>query len=146
MARPHPRVSVTVGDPMPRITLPSVAGTLFDSADPATSGLARAYWLGEPPAAQLAETLAACETMLHVVAAAPPDGRRRFPSWLLDPRAELARAFGANGPLAILVDAASRVAALLPGPTADRVAAAASRLYRATLPEIMPAPAPVLSI
>src|SRR5260221_6682277 len=106
MARPHPRVSVTVGDPMPRITLPSVAGTLFDSADPATSGLARAYWLGDPPAAQLAETLAACETMLHVVAAAPPDGPRRFPSWLLDLRGELARALCATGRPSVLVDAA----------------------------------------
>src|SRR5882724_2198983 len=132
MARPQPPVSVTVGDPMPRITLPSAAGTLFDSADPATSGLASAYWLGEPPSAQLAETLAACETMLHVVAAAPPIGLRGFPSCLLDPRGELARAFGATGRLAILVDAAGRVAALLAEPTAERVAAAGSQLYRAT--------------
>lgn len=131
---------------MPRITLPSTAGPLFDSADPTTSGVARAYWLGEPPAAQLAETLAACETTLHVVAAAPSDGPCRYPSWLIDLRGELARAFGATGRLAILVDAAGRVAALLPEPTADSVAAAASQLYRATLPEVVPGQAPVLSI
>ena len=146
MARPQPYVSLTVGDPMPRITLPSAAGTLFDSTDPVTWGLATAYWLGEPPGGGLVEALAACETMLHVVAPAPPDGRCRYPSWLLDLGGELARAFGATGRLAILVDAAGRVAALLPEPTADSVAVAASQLHRSSRPEIVPSQAPVLCI
>jgi predicted 2-oxoglutarate/Fe(II)-dependent dioxygenase YbiX len=148
MARPQPPVSVSVGDPMPRITLPLVSGSLFDSWDPMTSGLARAYWLGAPPtalaAAQLADTLEACETLLHIVAAAPPGGPDGYPSWVLDRAGELARAFGATGPLVIVVDAAGRVAALLPEPTPHGVAALATRLYRASTPAVVQAKAPVL--
>jgi predicted 2-oxoglutarate/Fe(II)-dependent dioxygenase YbiX len=148
MARPQPPVSVSVGDPMPRITLPSASGSLFDSWDPMTWGVARAYWLGAPPAvsaaAQLADTLAACETLLHVVEAAPPEVPDGYPSWLLDRAGELGRAFGATGPLAIIVDAAGRVAALLPAPTPDGVAALATRLYMASTPAVVQAKAPVL--
>jgi predicted 2-oxoglutarate/Fe(II)-dependent dioxygenase YbiX len=133
---------------MPRITLPSASGSLYDSWDPATSGLARAYWLGAPPtpsaAARLADTLAACETLLHVVAAAPPEVANGYPSWLLDRAGELGHAFGATGPLAIVVDTAGRVAALLPTPTPDAVAALATRLYMASTPAVVQAKAPVL--
>lgn len=146
MARPQPRVSVTVGDPMPRITLPSAVGPLFDSFEAMTSGMATVYWVGEPPAPQLAEMLAACETTLHVVADALPLGPCSHPSWLLDRRGELAQAFGATGSLAVLVDAAGRVAALLPEPTAEGVAATAMNLYRASLPQVVPSQAPVLAI
>ena len=148
MARPQSPVSVSVGDPMPRITLPSVSGSLFNSWDPTTSGLARAYWLGAPlaasAAAQLADTLAACETLLHVVAAAPPEVPCGYPCWLLDRAGELGRAFGATGPLAIIVDAAGRVAAVLLAPTPDGVAALATQLYMASTPAVVQAKAPVL--
>jgi predicted 2-oxoglutarate/Fe(II)-dependent dioxygenase YbiX len=133
---------------MPRITLPSASGSLFDSWDPMTAGLARVYWLGAPPtasaAAQLADTLAACETLLHIVAAAPPEVPGSYPSWLLDRAGELGRVFGAIGPLAIVVDTAGRVAALLPAPTPDGVAALATRLYMASTPAVVQAKAPVL--
>jgi len=148
MARPQPLVSVSVGDPMPRITLPLASGRLFDSWDPVICGLAMAFWLGAPPeatvAAQLADTLGACETLLYLVAAALPEIAAGTPSWLLDRANELGQAFGANGPLAILVDAAGRVAALLPAPTPDDIAALATQLYRATTPDVVKAQAPVL--
>jgi len=148
MARPQSAAGVTVGDPMPRITLPLASGSLFDSWDPMTSGLARAYWLGAPPAApaaaQLTETLAACETLLHIVATAPPAVPGDYPSWLLDRAGELGRAFGATGPLVIIVDTAGRVAAVLPAPTLDGVAALATRLYVASTPAVVQAKAPVL--
>lgn len=148
MARPQPPASVSVGDPMPRITLPSASGSVFDSSDPAGWGLARAYWLGTPPtvsaAAQLSDTLATCETLLHVVAAAAPKDPDDYPSWLLDRAGELGRAFGATGPLAIIVDAAGRVAALLPEPTTDGVVALATQLYMASAPVVVQAKAPVL--
>jgi predicted 2-oxoglutarate/Fe(II)-dependent dioxygenase YbiX len=113
-----------------------------------TWGVARAYWLGAPPTAsataQLADTLAACETLLHVVEAAPPEVSDGYSSWLLDRAGELGRAFGATGPLAIIVDAAGRVAALLPAPTPDGVAALATQLYMASTPAVVHAKAPVL--
>ena len=91
VARPQPLVIVSVGDPMPRITLPSASGSLFDSRDPTTSGLARAYWLGAPPtasaAARLADTLAACETLLHRCSGGA--GGPGHPSWLLDRAGEV---------------------------------------------------------
>jgi predicted 2-oxoglutarate/Fe(II)-dependent dioxygenase YbiX len=133
---------------MPRITLPLASGRLFDSWDPAICGLAMAFWLGAPPeatvAAQLADTLAACETLLYLVAAALPGIAADAASSLLDRTNELGRAFGGNGSLAILVDSAGRVAALLPTPTPDDVAALATQLYRATTPAVVQAQAPVL--
>lgn len=144
MARPPSPASIGVGDWMPRITLPLASGTLFDSADPATAGFARLYWVG-PPAetARLADALAACETLLHPVVAKPSpaaDG----PSCLVDRLGELGRAFGVAGSLAVLVDSAGRIRRLLPAPTADEVIAAATMLYRATSPVVMRAKAPVL--
>jgi hypothetical protein len=148
MARPQSPISVSVGDLMPRITLPSAFGGLFDSWDPMTSGQARVYWLGAPPsalvAAQLVETLATCETMLHFVAAAPPGDPCGCQSWLVDRAGELGRAFAATENLAIVVDAAGQVAALLPRPTPDDVAAVALRLYGASTPDVVQAKAPVL--
>jgi predicted 2-oxoglutarate/Fe(II)-dependent dioxygenase YbiX len=132
---------------MPRITLPSASGGLFDSSDPMTSGEARVYWLGmlaAPEATQLANALSACETLLHVVAAVAPPASADAPSWVLDPAGELGRAFGATGPIAIIVDAAGRVAAVLPLPTLDGVVALATRLYAASAPTVVRAKAPVL--
>ena len=116
MARPQPSVAVTIGDPMPRITLPLASGGLFDSWNPTTAGMARVYWLGDAPtlavAEQLSKDLATCETLLHIVAPASPEGADDYPSWLLDRGSELKRAFGAGGPFAILVASAGRVAAV----------------------------------
>lgn len=143
----QPSPGVSVGDWMPRITLPSAAGTLFDSSDPMTSGQARVYWLGmlaPSQASELAAALADCETLLHVVAALAPPASETYPSWVLDPAGELGRAFGATGPLAIVVDAAGRVAAVLPMPTPDGVAAFALQLYQSSAPRVVKAKAPVL--
>jgi hypothetical protein len=141
-------LSVGVGDWMPRITLPTAAGGLFDSGDAATAGDARVYWLGTPPgvleAAQLADRLAGCETLLHIVAATPPMASQTYASWLLDQAGELGRAFGVTEPTAILVDALGRVAAVLPGPTPEGVAALAAQFYTATAPSLVEAKAPVL--
>lgn len=147
MPRPLAQVCVSVGDPIPRITLPLASGKLFDSWDPMTWGQAIVYWLGAPEAsvvAQLAETLAACETLIYFVAAAEPESLGGCPSLLLDRANEMGRAFGAKGPLAIIVDASGRVAALLPAPTPAGVAALATRLYMASTPAIVQAKAPVL--
>lgn len=139
---------MTVGDWMPRITLPSAAGPLFDSSDHETAGQARVYWLGAPPtasqAAELADKLVACETLLHVVAAAPPQAADAHASWLLDPAGELGRAFGVTGPTAIMVDALGRVASVVPAPTPDGVAALAMHFYQATEPALVVAKAPVM--
>src|SRR5215475_7024132 len=117
MARPQVQTTVSIGDPMPRITLPLVPSGLFDSWDQVTSGCARVYWLGMPPsvsvAARLAEILAGRETLLHIVTPAPPQVVEASLSWLVDPAGELGRAFGATGPFAIVVDASGRVAAVL---------------------------------
>jgi predicted 2-oxoglutarate/Fe(II)-dependent dioxygenase YbiX len=148
MARPPSRAVIGVGDPMPRITLPSASGELFDSWDQLTSGMARAYWLGTPPeasaAVQLSEELAASETLLHIVLTSAPADSCGYPSWVLDQAGELGRAFGATGPLVVLVDAGGRVAALLPAPNPAEVAARATRLYVATAPVVVRAKAPEL--
>jgi hypothetical protein len=147
MARAQPSISVGVGDWMPRITLPLASGRVFDSFDPATSGMARVYWIGLPPltlVAPLTDALAACETLLHVVAATPGELAGLYPSCLLDRLGELGRAFAATGPVAIVVDAAGRVAELLPQPTPEGVAARVMRLYRASAPTVVQAKAPVL--
>jgi predicted 2-oxoglutarate/Fe(II)-dependent dioxygenase YbiX len=139
---------MTIGDPMPRVTLPLASGNLFDSWDVATSGLARVYWLGPPPAppaaARLARQLAGLETLLHFVAGAPPQTADISSSWVLDRGGELGRAFGATGPLAIIVDASGRVASLVPQPTPDTVEAQAACLYAASTPVVVQAKAPVL--
>jgi hypothetical protein len=146
MARFMPPASVSVGDWMPRITLPLTSGRLFDSWDPTTSGHARVYWLGAPSTAvaPLARSLAACETLLHVVTGTPPDTSNEYSSCLLDRLGELGRAFASNGPLAIIVDAAGRVAEVLPQPTSDSIAARVTLLYAASQPAVVQATAPVL--
>jgi predicted 2-oxoglutarate/Fe(II)-dependent dioxygenase YbiX len=148
MARLQSSASVSIGDPMPRITLPLASGGLFDSWGPMTWGMAMVYWLGVPPEAavlgQLTEALAACETLFYFVATALPEALGGFPAMLLDRANELGRAFGANGPLAIVVDSSGRVAALLPAPMSGGVAALAARLYTATTPAVVQAKAPVL--
>jgi predicted 2-oxoglutarate/Fe(II)-dependent dioxygenase YbiX len=105
------------------------------------------YWVGAPTAAgvtQLADSLAACETLLHVVTGTPPDSSNDHPPCLLDRLDELGRAFASNGPLAIIVDAAGRVAEVLPQPTLDAVAARVMQLYTASQPAVVQAQAPVL--
>src|SRR5215216_31125 len=147
MARLLPPASVGVGDWMPRITLPLTSGRLFDSWDPTTSGHASVYWLDAPPAAiviPLARSLAACETLLHVVTGTQPDSSNDYSSCLLDRLGELGRAFGASGPLAVIVDAAGRVAEVLPQPTSDAIAARVTQLYAASQPAVVQAKAPVL--
>src|SRR4029450_11743487 len=147
MARLLPPASVSVGDWMPRITLPLTSGRLFDSWDPATSGHSRVYWLGAPPAAivaPLARSLAACGALLPVVTATPPDSSNDYSSCLLDRLGELSRAFASDGALAIIVDAAGRVAAVLPQPPPDAIAAWVTQLYTASQPVVVQAKAPVL--
>lgn len=141
MPRHQTSRSVRVGDWMPRITLPLASGPLFDSWDATTSGMARVYWLGAPPAASLADQLAGCETLLHVVSPQPCDG----PSCcLVDRLGEFRHAFAAEGPLAVVVDAAGRVAAVLADPRPEEVAALAMQLYGASSPAVVQAKAPVL--
>src|SRR5262245_53998953 len=141
MPRHQPSMSVGVGDWMPRITLPLASGPLFDSWDPATSGMARVYWLGAPPAASFADQLAACETLLHVVSSQPSEG---LSSCLVDRLGEFGHAFEVAGPLAVVVDASGRVAAVLADPRPEEVAARAMQLYRASSPAVVQARAPVL--
>ena len=142
------QATVGVGDPMPRITLPSASGNVFDSSDPATAGLARVYWLGAPPEPAAAETLADslgdCETLLHFVMSASPAEPESYASWLIDKAGELGRAFGTSRSLAILVDPAGRVADVLAEPTLDAVGKRALKLYDATSPQVVHAKAPVL--
>ena len=147
MTKPQSSACVSVGDPMPRITLPLASGGLFDSWNPMTWGLAIVYWLGAPEAsvvASLADMLAACETLLYFVTATPLEALGGHPNVLLDRASELGRAFGVNGPLAILVDASGRVAALIPAPAPGGVAALTTRLYMASTPTVVQARAPVL--
>ncbi|HTR84038.1 MAG TPA: 2OG-Fe(II) oxygenase [Reyranella sp.] len=143
MPRPIQSLCVAIGDPMPRVTLPTAGGALFDSWDPTTAGMARVYWPGSsaiPPG--LGQALAACDTLLHVVDSRPADD----PSWLVDRGHELERAFAATAPLAIVVDTAGRVAALVPSPTAQAITNVATAFYRASTAAIVQAKAPVLML
>ena len=144
MQSARPSVHVGVGDWMPRITLPLACGGLFDSWDPATSGMACVYWLGMPPASLLADALAGCETLLHVVCSTPDVLSSHHPSCMIDRLGELLHAFGASEPLAIVVDAAGRVVAVVPHPTSGDVASRVTQLYRASTPAVIHAQAPVL--
>jgi predicted 2-oxoglutarate/Fe(II)-dependent dioxygenase YbiX len=150
MTRAQPVVRVGVGDPMPRITLPLASGGLFDSCAALSDGRARIYWIAAPPpqeeAVRMVRKLSDCEAELHIVSRIAPATPYPYPSWLLDRGNELARAFSAEGPLAILVDAADRVAALVAAPAPDTVIAWASRLYASTAPEVVRAKAPVLML
>src|SRR5262249_57979404 len=82
--------------------------------------------------------------LLHIVTAAPPQAWEASLPWLIDPAGELGRAFGAMGPLAIVVDAGGRVASVLSPPTPEAVAALVGSLYAASTPTIVQAKAPVL--
>lgn len=149
MASQRPPIVLSVGDLMPRIVLPQISGGLFDSVDPRSAGQARAYWLGAPPEAVLApgygERLAGCEMLLHVVTRTPPAHAEAISlSWIVDAKGELAQAFAGREPLALVVDAAGRVAAILAEPTAGQVAAIAEGLHGATAPSVVRAQAPVL--
>jgi len=147
MAKSLPAACIGVGDWMPRITLPLTSGRLFDSWDPEASGKARVYWLGAPSkaiAASLADSLAAHEALLHVVAGAPPNASNDYPCCLVDRLGELGRAFASRESLAIIVDAAGRVAEVLPQPTAEAIAAQVMQLYTASRPIVVRAKAPVL--
>jgi len=111
------------------------------------SGQARVYWLGAPAAAvaaSLADSLAAHEALLHVVTAAPASASNDYPCCLLDRVGELGRAFASNEPLAIIVDAAGRVAQVLPHPTAEAIAAQVMQLYVASRAVVVQAKAPVM--
>lgn len=136
MASPNPPVVIGVGDPMPRIGLPSASGGVFDSWDPRGAGQARVYWIGAPPAELLApayaERLAGSETLLQVVTKAAQAGAPASLSWLIDAQGQFAQVFGGREPLAVIVDAAGRVAEVLSAPTTDQVAASVEQLYRAT--------------
>ncbi|MBL6653977.1 MAG: 2OG-Fe(II) oxygenase [Reyranella sp.] len=103
--------------------------------------MARVYWLAAPPAATLVHQLAVCETLLHVVSAQPSE---EAASCLVDRLGEFGDAFGAKGPLAVVVDAAGRVAAVLADTKTEDVAALAMQLYGATSPTLVQAAAPVL--
>lgn len=148
VGRPYRPPGIGVGDPMPRITLPLQSGILFDSWDAAASGFTRIYWLGSQPcgeeSARVAARLAKCEAMLCFVARQPLDGLNADVSCLVDREGELARAFGAQGELAIVVDAAGRVAALVPSPSPDDVAAIVEQLYSATEPVVVRNAAPII--
>lgn len=115
-----------------------------------TSGAARVYWIGTPPEAavakQLADRLEGYETLLHIVVAAPTDVAHERPSWIVDRNGEIGRAFGVTGPLAVVVDAGARIAAVLSEPVPDRVMAIAARLYRSSTPAVVTANAPVLQL
>ena len=79
-----------------------------------------------------------------MVTRSPPDSSNDYSSCLLDRLDELGRAFASSGPLAVIVDAAGRVAEVLPQPTSDAIAARVTQLYAASQPAVVQAKAPVL--
>lgn len=148
MATPQRPVTITVGDPMPRIVLPAAGGSLFDSWDQTVGGRVHVYWLGDPLEASAAEQLAAAladlEAELHVVGSTPPASSGNGALWLLDPSDELRRAVAATAPSAVVVDAAGRLAALIQAPTPGGIVALATQLFEASAPTVTQAQAPVL--
>lgn len=146
--RPHRPPGLGIGDPMPRITLPLATGALFDSWDAAVSGFTRIYWIGSPPCeeriARMMDRLTRCEATLCFVAPQPLDGLDAATSRIVDRDGELARAFDVRGTLAIVVDAAGRVAGLLPSPLLDDVVALVEKLHGATETVLVQAAAPVM--
>ena len=138
---------VETGDWMPRVTLPTASGDIFDSWDFTAAGQIRVYWLGEPPAdteAMLEPGLAACEASLLAVCRAPV--ARQHVRCLIDPRGEFEAAFGAGPSAAIVVDWADRVAAILSPATPVVVLAVVTRLHQASRPEVITGRAPVLML
>lgn len=148
VARPHRAVGLGVGDPMPRITLPLSSGILLDSWDAAKSGFARVYWIGALPIDECTTTLVArlagCEATLYIVTSRSVGGSGSDIPRIVDRNGELGRAFGILGPLAIVVDASDRVAAVMPSPAREDVAVFVERLQAATEPVVVRAAAPVL--
>lgn len=148
--RPNRSPGLGIGDPMPRITLPLHSGNLFDSWDAAVSGFTRIYWLGPPPRDVGIETLVAqlarVEARLCFVVPHPLDGLAGDMDCILDRDGELARAFGARGTFAIMVDAAGRIVALLDSPTPGEAVALAEQLHDATEAVVVRAAAPVILI
>ena len=136
-----------VGDPMPRIRLKQAGGGIFDSFDPFGAGQARAYWIGPPPegaeAQALSDHLTACETVLHFVTRTASNGAGSL-SRLIDEAGDLARAVGGLEPLALVIDAAGRVAAILLHPAPEQVVAVARRLHAASSASIVRSVAPVM--
>jgi len=137
-----------IGDPMPRITLPLRSGSLFDSWDAAVSGFTRIYWLGHPSGEDgmvtLVAQLAKCEARLCFVVPDRLDGLAGDMDFIRDRDGELARAFGARETFAIVVDAAGRIAALLPSPTPEELVALAEQLHDSTEAVVVRAAAPVI--
>jgi len=150
MADPTASLRLTVGDPVPRIALPLAAGGLFDSWDQAHAGRIQVYWLdrasARAAAPALSGPLAACEAGLRIVAPAPPEPADASFSWLVDKPGDLGRAVGADGAVAIVIDAGGVLAAIVREPTAEQVIAIVAGLHRATEPVTVQAQAPVLLI
>jgi predicted 2-oxoglutarate/Fe(II)-dependent dioxygenase YbiX len=136
---------LTVGDPMPRITLPMAAGGLFDSWDQTTAGRIQVYWLADHSSCQaveaMAPTLSACDAELHVVAPQPGGS-----ACLIDKAGDFGRVLGADGPVAVVVDPAGQLVAIVPQPDADSVAAVVQALHDASEAQVVRAQAPVLLV
>jgi predicted 2-oxoglutarate/Fe(II)-dependent dioxygenase YbiX len=132
---------------MPRITLPLASGGLFDSWDQANAGRVQVYWLGDGRAGggmdAIAPTLATCDADLRVVTRAPQPGDT---GCLLDRAGDFCRAMSADGPTAVIVDAAGQLAAIVRHPDAGSVAAMVQALHSATEPQVVQAQAPVLLV
>jgi len=130
--------------------LPLAAGGMFDSWDQAVSGRIQVYWLdgssAETAVQALVGPLAACEADFYAVVSVPPEGPRGRATWLVDRPGDFARAVGANGPTAVVVDAAGGLAAVMPEPTPDGVAALAAGLHAASEACVVRAQAPVLLV
>ena len=148
IVRPQRAPGPGVGDPMPRITLPLSSGILFDSWDAARAGCVRVYWMGVLPVEERTPTLVArladCEATLYVVASRSAESFDADFPCIVDRNVELGHAFGAAGPLAIVVDAGDRVAAVMPSPALQDVVAFVEHLHAATDPVVVRAAAPVL--
>jgi predicted 2-oxoglutarate/Fe(II)-dependent dioxygenase YbiX len=146
MAAPAPLLAI--GDPMPRVTLPEISGATFDSWHQSSAGRIRVYWLDTPPAGdgarQLADAISACDGELRVVVSAANGAA--VDGSLVDAGGELAKAIAAGEPVAVVVDAGDRLAAVLPRPSADAVAAMVRRIHAESEPAIVRAQAPVLLV
>lgn len=147
---PSGAVRLAVGDPMPRIMLSQPSGMAFDSWHQDNAGQARLYWLDAGSALmagrELAPALSAYEADWRVVATTPPPADLGDVPWLIDPRGDLARAVGVTGPAAVVVDAADRLAAVIPRPSCQGAASILERLHAAAAPSMVQFQAPVLLV
>jgi predicted 2-oxoglutarate/Fe(II)-dependent dioxygenase YbiX len=137
---------LSIGDPMPRIALPTSAGSLFDSWDQAHAGRIQVFWLGGETldaAGTMAAALATCEAELwRVVRSAQPGDT----TCLMDRAGDFDRALGIAGPTAVLVDASGRLAAIVPQPDPDSIATRVHALHAETDAHVVTAQAPVLLV